>query len=51
MAVSPFRSVLDLAAKFQKIGRKEGDFGDLFTPTFTPFFTLVGIGTLRLLIS
>ncbi len=46
VAVLPFRSVLDFAAKFRKIGRKEGDFGGLFTPTFTP----VGIGTLRLLI-
>ena len=45
-----FRSVLDFVSEFRKIERKEGDFGGLFTLTFTPIFTPVGIGTLRLLI-
>ena len=31
VTVAPFRSESGLAAKFQKIGKKEGDFGGLFT--------------------
>ena len=51
MAVLPFRSVLDLAAKFQKIGRKEGDFGGKLTHSLTHALTREKITRYWLLIS